>query len=145
MADLSVTAASVLASTNAKKGKGTAGATITAGQTLYEDTSDLDSFGKPKLKLADSDSATAAVRTCVGIALHGASSGQPLQYVIEDSSFTPGGTLVVGTTYVLSDTAGGIMPHADLEIGDYPTVLFVANTTALANMKIVQGTTAIAA
>lgn len=144
MTDLSVTPGNVSASTAAKKGKGTAGASITAGQTLYEDASDLDSWGKPKLKLADSDAAV-ALRTCVGIALHAASSGQPIQYVIEDPAFTPGGTLVVGVIYVLSDTAGGIMPAADLEIGDYPTVLFIANTTAVANMKIVQGTTAIAA
>lgn len=139
MTDLSVTAASVLASSAAVTELGVAGATITAGQTLYMDTSDSN-----KLKLADSDGAT-ALRTCIGIALHGASSGQPLRYVISDPAFTPGATLVVGVIYVLSDTAGGIMPAADLEIGDYPTVLFIANTTAVANMKIVQGTTAIAA
>lgn len=144
MTDLSISG-TPLASVNAKKGKGTAGASITHGQTLYADPTDLDSNGLPKLKLADSDSATAAVRTCVGIALHGAVSGEPIQYVIEDPAFTPGGTLVVGVMYVLSDTPGGLMPAADLEIGDYPTLMFIANTTALANMKIVQGTTAIAA
>ena len=136
--DLSVTAANVLASSSAVKERGVAGATITAGQTLYIDTSDSN-----KLKLADCDSATAAVRNCAGIALNGAAAGQPVEYVIEDPSFTPGGTLTVGTTYVLSDTAGGIMPHADLESGDYPTVLFIATTTALAVMKMVKGTVAI--
>jgi len=145
MADLSVTAGSVLASSSAKTRKGIAGATITAGQTLYEDTSALDASGKPKLKLADSDDASAVVRNCCGIALNGASAGQPVVFVEEDPSFTPGASLVVGTTYVLSDTAGGIMPAADLEIGDYPTVLFIANTTALATLRMCKGTGAIAA
>jgi hypothetical protein len=102
----------------------------------------IDTSASNTLKLADSDSATAGVRNCVGIALNGASSGQPVEYVIEDPAFTPGGTLVVGEIYVLSDTAGGIMPISDLEAGDYPTVLFVATTTAVANMKIVKGTAA---
>jgi len=66
-------------------------------------------------------------------------------FVEEDPSFTPGASLVVGTTYVLSDTAGGVMPAADLEIGDYPTVLFIANTTALATLRMCKGTGAIAA
>lgn len=140
MTDLSVTAANVLASSSAVVERGTAGATITAGQTLYIDTSDSN-----KLKLADSDNASATVRNCAGIALNGASAGQEVKYVIEDPSFTPGGTLVVGTMYVLSDTAGGIMPAADLEIGDYPTLLFIANTTALATLRMCKGTAAIAA
>jgi hypothetical protein len=142
MADLTISG-TPLASVKAKKRKGTAGATITHGQTLYEDTSDLDSNGTPKLKLADADSTTAAVRKCAGTALHGAVSGEPIQYVEEDPEYTPGGTLVVGTSYYLSDTPGGIMPVADLEIGDYPTFLFVAYSTTQANMKMVQGTAAI--
>jgi len=145
MTDLSVTPGSVLASSGAKIRKGIAGATITAGQTLYEDTATLDASGKPKLKLADSDDASVVVRNCCGIALNGASAGQPVFFVDEDASFTPGGTLVIGTTYVLSDTPGGIMPAADLEIGDYPTVLFIANTTALATLRMCKGTAAIAA
>ncbi len=138
MADLAVTAANVLASSAAVKERGTAGATITAGQVLYIDTADSN-----KLKLADCDSATTAVRNVAGIALHGATSGQPIEYVIEDSSFTPGGTLTVGLVYCSSNTAGGIMPSADLSTGEYPTVLFVANTTALATMKMVKGTAAV--
>lgn len=144
MTDLSVTAANVLKGANAKTRHGVAGATITAGQTLYEDSA--DNF---KLKAADAD-ASAAAANCVGVALHGASSGQPLEYVYEDDDFTPGATLTlsVGTAipvYVLSDTAGGIMPAADLEAGDYPVFLMVAKSTTKASLKIVRGTAALTA
>jgi hypothetical protein len=73
LADYSITAANVLAGTGAVKENGVAGSTISAGQAVYKDASDSGKF-----KLADNDSATAAVRSFYGIALHGASSGQPL-------------------------------------------------------------------
>lgn len=134
MTDLSVTAANVLASGAAVKERGVAGTTITAGQTLYMDVSDSN-----KLKLADSDGAS-ALRNMVGIALHGASSGQPLEYVISDPAFNPGATMTQGTIYVLSDTAGGLMPVADLEAGDYPIVVLVAHSASSARMGILAGT-----
>lgn len=135
-ADLSVTAASVLASATALTGAGTAGATITAGQTLYIDASDSN-----KLKLADAN-ASAATATVVGIALNGAASGQPVRYVYEDSTFTPGATLTVGEVYILSATAGGLAPVGDLASGYYPGVLFIAKTTSTGVLKIVRGTVA---
>jgi len=134
MADLSVTAANVLASNAARRKTGVAGATITAGQALYADASASNT-----LNLADAN-ASAATANPVGIALHGASSGQPLAYVEEDPDFTPGATLTVGTVYVLDATAGGIAPVADLTTGWYPNVLFIATTTTKAVMKMVHGT-----
>lgn len=144
MSDVSITAANVLAGANAKKGRGIAGATITAGQTLYEDPS--DSF---KLKLADSNASSTTAK-CVGIALHGASSGQPIEYDIEDDDFTPGGTLSLSAAaddgvYVLSGTAGGIAPIGDLASGMYPVILGVAKSTTKMNLKIVRGTAALTA
>lgn len=133
MADLSVTAASVLASSTALKASGTAGATITAGQPLYIDSSDSN-----KLKLADCN-ASAATSAAVGIALHGASSGQPIAYAFDDSAFTPGATLTTGQIYAVSQNAGGICPVADLTTGDYPAVLFVAKSTSQGVLKIVRG------
>jgi hypothetical protein len=139
MSDISVTAANVLAGPNAKKRRGTAGATITAGQTLYEDSADSN-----KLKLADCD-ASAATAKCVGISLHGASNGQPLEFVEEDDDFTPGATLSLSDqadtgVYVLSGTAGGIAPMDDLASGDYPVILGVAKSASKMNLKIVRGT-----
>lgn len=136
MADLSITAANVLAGINARKRTGIAGATITAGQTVYEDTAD-----NSKLKLADNN-ASAATAKCAGIALHGAANGQPLTIVEEDDDFTVGGTLSIGV-YALSATAGGICPVADLASGNYPVVLFIAKSTTKAVLKPVRGGTAI--
>lgn len=133
MADISVTAASVLASSTALTASGVAGATILAGQTIYKDTANSN-----VLKLADSNS-TLLISTVEGIALHGASSGQPVKYVYDDPNFTPGATLTVGQTYALSSTAGGIAPIADLTTGDFPNVLFVAKSTTTAVLKIVRG------
>ena len=143
MADLTVTAASVLASSNATKRKGIAGATITAGQVLYEDSAD------GKFKLADAD-ASAALSNVVGIALHGAANGQPLEIVTEDPLFTPGATLSNSITgfngcYVLSDTAGGIKPFGDIDADDYCVVLFVYLSATTAYMKIIRSTSTMAA
>lgn len=136
MANLSVTAGSVLASATALLGAGVAGAAITAGQPVYKDTADSN-----KLKLADAN-ASAATAVVEGIALNGASAGQPVQFVYQDDSFTPGGTLVVGETYALSATAGSLCPLADLTTGDRPVVCFVAITAATAVLRIVKGTAA---
>ncbi len=144
MADISVTAASVIAGANAKKARGRAGATITAGQTLYADGSDSSD-----LKLADAN-ASAATANCVGIALHGASDGQPLEYVYEDDDFTPGATLSLSAAaddgvYVLSGTAGGIAPVGDLAAAMYPVIIGVAKSTTKMNLKIVRGTAVLTA
>jgi hypothetical protein len=144
MSDISITAASVVKGANAKTRKGVAGATITAGQTLYEDTADSN-----KLKLADAN-ASAATSNCVGISLHGAASGQPIEFVYEDDDFTPGGTLSLSAAaddgvYVLSGTAGGIAPVGDLASGWYPVVLGVAKSTTKMNLKIVRAGAALTA
>jgi hypothetical protein len=131
MADLSVTASGVLKGSSASVSSGTAGATITAGQTVYLDAA------TSTYKLADANS-SAAASTVVGIALCGASSGQPFYFVTEDDDFTPGATLsMTAPVYVLSATAGGIAPVADLTTGHYPNVLFVAKSTTKAVLKIV--------
>lgn len=136
MANLSVTAASVLASATALTGAGIAGATITAGQPIYKDTADSN-----KLKLADAN-ASAATAVVEGIALNGAATGQPVSFVYQDDVFTPGGTLVVGETYVVSATAGSLCPIADLTTGDRPAVCFVAITSTTAVLRLVRGTAA---
>jgi hypothetical protein len=41
-----------------------------------------------------------------------------------------GATLTVGQIYVLSATAGGIAPVADLATGHYPSILGVATTAS---------------
>jgi hypothetical protein len=129
MADLSVTAANVVAGSGATVERGTAGATITAGQVVYQDPV------SGKFLLADSNSATAAVRAPDGIALNGASLNQPLA-VHTGGPVTIGATLVAGTTYTLSETPGGLQPTADLGSGEYPSIIGMATSTTVLNVDI---------
>jgi hypothetical protein len=127
MAALSITAASVVKGTGAVVNNGTAGATITAGQTVYLDTADST------YKLSDADGASALIRSSEGIALNGAGSGQPLAVQI-GGDITLGAILTAGVIYVLGDTAGGIMPAADLGASDRVTIIGIAKTTSSLGM-----------
>lgn len=134
MADISITAASVAKSANGSTTQGTAGATITAGQALYIDTTDAN-----KLKLADSDG-TSPANIVAGIALHAALAGQPITYLTSDPAFTFGGTVLAGDTIWLSDTPGGVTKtFGDLEAGDTIVVLGVMTTTAVMNFRPLTG------
>lgn len=136
MSDLSITAANVLAGSGATTRLGTAGATITAGKAVYLDSSDNE------YKLADCDSATAAVRSPVGIALNGASDGQPL-VVLTEGPITIGATMTAGIAYYLSPNAGGICPVADVLTGDYPVILGIATSTTVLDVNIQEAGVAI--
>ena len=127
MVDISVTAANVVKGSGAVTQNGTAGATITAGQSIYLDTV------AGTLKLADADVVASAA--AAGIALHGASLNQPLAYQ-SAGQITIGGTVVVGTVYVVSITAGGVAPLADIASGDFVTVLGIGVTTAIIALDI---------
>ncbi len=117
MADLSITASQVVPAGNPNTYS--AGAAITAGQTVYV------SGGTAYLADCDNTSTTAGMR---GIAVCSAASGQKV--VVQSS-----GTIVIGaaasitegTVFVLSDTAGGIKPVADLASGDYVTYIGVGD------------------
>lgn len=124
MADLAITATQVLPGTGARYADGTAGAAITAGQVCYQSTSDT-------MLLADADAGTPAAANARGIALNGAAIGQPVRIQTE-GTITLGAAAapVKGTVYVLSGTAGGIAPVADLAAGDRVTVIGVGGTTA---------------
>src|SRR6185503_18214915 len=104
MTDLAVTASQVLAGTDADFYDGVAGVTVTAGQTIYQDSTDN------LLKLADSDGSLAKANT-KGLALHGASLNQPLR-IQTDGTITlgAGAAPVVGKVYKLGLTAGSWSP-----------------------------------
>jgi hypothetical protein len=129
MTDISITAANVVAASDTRKVTGTAGATITAGQTVYLDATDN------RYKLADSNGA-AALRVPVGIALNGASSGQPLT-IAERGAITIGATLTGGVAYYQSDTPGGICPVADVGASEYVTLIGIATSTTVLDVSIV--------
>lgn len=132
MTDISITAANVIAGSNATIRHGTAGATITAGQVVY-----LDQATTGRWKLADGDSASAESRAgaVAGIALNGASDGQPIA-VQTAGDITIGGTLTAGDPYYLSGTAGGICPAADVTGGVYNTLLGLASSATVLALDI---------
>lgn len=127
MTDLSITAGSVVPGSNAKITHGYAGASVTAGQIVYFD----DTVGT--WKLADTDSATAAVRNAKGVALNAASASQPLA-VQTDGDVTIGAAILAGVAYYLSGTPGGLCPIADVAAGDYPLVVGIGKSTTVLSL-----------
>ena len=117
MAAVTVTAAEVLPITSVSyvTTDGIAGATITAGNALYLDST------TSTWKLAQADG-TSAEGTCTGIAACGGGSGQPIK-IYTSGAIDPGFTVTVGTTYVLGAAAGSIYPIADLLSSDFVSIL----------------------
>lgn len=130
MADISVTAASVVpATTGVTFERYPAAVAITAGQVCYVDAS------TGQANLADADSATAAVRTVKGIAVNSCAAGQ--QVVLQTSGeLTFNAVLTKGAPFYCSATAGGIMPQADLTTGKYVHLLGIAKSTTVLVLDI---------
>lgn len=130
MADLTVTATQVLAGVDADFYNGIAGGTITAGQAIYLDET------VNQLKTADAN-ASLVTANAKGISLHAATAGQPLRIQVSGSlTIGAGAAPTVGIVYVVSATAGGIAPAADLASGHYTTVLGVGGTTNTIKMSV---------
>lgn len=127
MADLTITAANVVAGSNAVRDSGIAGATITAGQAVYLNTA------TNRWMLSDNDGT--GTRTVNGIALNGASANQPIA-VMKGGDVTIGATLTAGTDYWLSATAGGICPRADLDVGMDTIQIGVAKSATVLAVSI---------
>lgn len=125
MSDVVVTSTSVAPITGSGAGidtvieHGIAAETITAGQSLY-----LNSSNQWAKADANASVTLAAAR---GIALNGAAANQPIA-VATNGTLTCGFTATVGTIYVVSATAGGIAPSADLVTGWFTTIIGVGLT-----------------
>lgn len=128
MADLTVTAANCL-TIDGTYDVGVAGGSITAGQPLYKDTANSS-----VLKAADANASDLASTVC-GIALHAASTGQPLRYQMT-GTITIGATMTAGVIYCASANAGGIAPSADITTGWRTSIIGVATTTTILTLKI---------
>jgi hypothetical protein len=102
----------------------TAGATIAGGNVCYKEAA--TGFAK----LSDNDNATAEVRAVRGVALHAASSGQPLKIAKNGAVISVGAVLTAGVDYYLSGTPGAICPRADVTTGDDPIRIGIAQTTS---------------
>jgi hypothetical protein len=125
-ANLTVTAANVSSGTNAVVERGTTLEAVTAGQVLYKRSSD-NKFG-----LCDNDSATAEVRVPYGIAVNNAAANQGV--VVQTAGrINIGSTVVAGTPYYTSSTAGAISnASADATTGKWPGFIgFAVATTTI--------------
>lgn len=130
MTDISITAANVVAGSDATKESGIAGETITAGQAVYKSST------TGKYMKADSNSGTAEARTARGIALNGAAVNQPL-VILRAGEITIGATLdPEAPAYYLSDTPGGICPVADVGNGEYFCLIGMAKSTSVLAVNI---------
>lgn len=128
MADLTITAASVVKGANARIDRnGYAGETITAGQAVVKNSSGF-------WVKADSNGSS-SIRAATGIALNGASQYQPID-VQTEGSITIGATMTAGVAYYLSDTAGGICPVADVGTGEYAQVIGIATSTTVLKLTL---------
>ncbi|WP_457660117.1 hypothetical protein [Sinorhizobium medicae] len=127
MADLSINSALVVGGTTSTRDIGTAGETITAGQPIYLDATTN--------KWMMSDNNGTDTRTVHGISLNGASLNQPVS-IHKSGDITIGATLVAGTDYWLSGTAGGICPRADLVAGMDTIQIGIAKSTTVLSVDI---------
>jgi len=102
---------------------GTAGGALANGDWVYRDS--LRTY-----RLAD---CTSAIKAAVsGVVMNNAISGGTV-YVNETQPITTDAVLTKDVAYVISTTAGRIMPYADLGTGNFITTIGVAGaTTALA-------------
>lgn len=147
MADYTVVAANVIASTSAirfepntftglatgaKPNINVCGAAITAGQPVSQDP-DTSLFYP-----ADANALTPLYKV-IGIAENSAGIGQPISIVIEDPYFTPGITaLAIGDIVIVSNTSGGLVESAGKASGWFVSVVMVAYSTTQVKLKIIR-------
>ena len=131
MATLSVTIGDVIVVTSASaNGNGTAFEAIDAGEMVRFSSSDN------LIHLADATTTDDATITDGGMALCTAAAGQPVTYAKTGSVITiASGTLVTGTAYYLSGTAGKLEEFSDLSSGEFITLCGLAISTS--NIKLV--------
>lgn len=127
MADLTQTAANVAAGGESTRiSMIQVGEAVTQGQPGYFDSSDR------KYYIADANNASKYVAKVIFL-----TPATTDGYAVAATSgpVNLGATLTVGVIYVVSDTAGSIMPSSDLSSGDYVTILGVATSTSLITLN----------
>lgn len=128
MADLSLNASLVIPGSGALFKQSIAGASITAGQTVYDATDNT-------AKLADAN-ASATAANIAGIAMHAASSGQAIRYQYAGEVTIGVTTLDIGKVFIGSATAGGICPVTDLSTGWYTNIVGISKTNSIIKLGL---------
>lgn len=105
------------------------GATVSAGQPVYQDTAD----GEYKLTDADASLATAKAR---GIAMTPGVDGGYGIIARSGSIILVGTTMTQGVTYYVGPTAGEIVPDGDVASADYVTQLGTASSATQLRLAI---------
>lgn len=129
MADISVTAASVVPGSGAITKNGIAGIAITAGDSVYP-AADGD------IELCENDQ-TVVEAAARGIALNDAAVGQHIAYAV-GGEVTFNAVLAAGQVYIVGAAPGGIAPESDAVAGEFVTILGVGVSTTSLKMGILQ-------
>lgn len=108
-----------------------AAVSITAGQPLYNNGGQAD--------LADASAQASAA--CIGVALNNAAAGQPVSYAKAGKNVLYGAIFTAGALVVVSATAGGLAPYADLLPTEYVSIVGIATTTS--NLLLILNNTGI--
>lgn len=129
MADITVTAANVAMGSAASRIRPVQVAeAVSQGKPVYFDAA------ANKWYLAEAGDVVAK-SVAGGIVLTpAAADGQSV--IVTEGLVNLGATLSVGEVYVVSATAGGIAPIGDLTTGDFVTILGVATSTSLLDLRI---------
>ena len=130
MADVTQTAANFrINASGSRKKEVQAGETVTPGMPLYENAD-----GKYYKSAATSATLAASKGVCKDY-------GDADDYVdiVQQGELDMGGTLVLGEIYLVSSTAGGIMPSGDLTTGEFGHILGMAS--AAGNLKLINQST----
>ena len=121
MADISVTAASVVQSSGATLRVLNAAEAIDAGETVVKDSNN-------DLVLTDATDTTKIA--CAGIAVCSAATGQPVVYATIDSALVLGTSITNGASILLSETPGKLtITLADLTTGSTPVFVGIGDGT----------------
>ena len=136
MSDIVVTSSAVVpANASTVIARGTAGASVAAGQVVWADPADAN-----KIKPAQATSQTQADNV-VGIALNTAATGQPIAFATS-GDVTFNAVLGAASLYVLSGAnAGGIAPSVDLDTSTdtwYGVILGIATSATNLRLGIVR-------
>ena len=131
MADFIPTPANVVTSAAATIVEGTAAAAINAGQLVYKNALGL-------WDLADADGISPLYKVA-GMAIDSApGANQPIAVVTDDPDLIVGGSTPIGTTMIVSATAGAMCPDVDGATGMYKSVVGIITAPGHMRFRVIR-------